>query len=217
MRLEDEQKQLRLKEAVREKLEGQRLAEKDIEDLLALQKAAVARSNKNYPKSLSIWALAISIACIIVIGLSLHLPKNFADQIALEVVKNHLKLKPLDVQSASIEGLRRYFTQLDFSPVNSHWLSETQTLAQARLLGGRYCSIKGVTAAQLRYQNIPASAESVDGNSLATLYQAAYEPQIHGSIPDIDKGETPVKVTVKGLEVSLWLEKDLLLVLVSEI
>ena len=121
-------------------------------------------------------------------------------QIAEEVVSNHLKLKPLEVKTGSMDAVRGYFTKLDFMPVES----SLQTLNNLQLIGGRYCSLQGITAAQLRMQQ---------GENLQTLYETEYVPDVFGDIPSLDKGETPLVVYAKGIKVKVWAEKGLLFAL----
>lgn len=133
-------------------------------------------------------------------------PDNFSEQIAYEVVKNHLKLKPLDIKTQSMTDIQSFFTQLDFSPSRSSVLNNTLKLGEQFMLGGRYCSIKGVTAAQLRYQR----------DDISTFYQVPFDRNLHGDIPDPANKEAPLSLMIKGLNVTLWREKGLLMVLINE-
>lgn len=121
-------------------------------------------------------------------------------QIAEEVVSNHLKLKPLEVKTGSINAVRGYFTKLDFMPVES----SLQALDNLQLIGGRYCSLQGITAAQLRMKQ---------GENLQTLYETEYVPDVFGDIPRLEKGEAPLVVYAKGIKVKVWVEKGLLFAL----
>lgn len=121
-------------------------------------------------------------------------------QIAEEVVSNHLKLKPLEVKTGSINAVRGYFTKLDFMPVES----SLQALDNLQLIGGRYCSLQGITAAQLRMKQ---------GENLQTLYETEYVPDVFGDLPILEKGEEPLVVYAKGIKVKVWLEKGLLFAL----
>ncbi|WP_420590224.1 hypothetical protein [Bacterioplanoides sp.] len=147
-------------------------------------------------------------SAVIVIGLAIvtFQPNNYSEEIAYEVVKNHLKLKPLDVQTNTMADIQGYFTQLDFSPARSSLLETTLKLPEKFMLGGRYCSIKGVTAAQLRYRK----------NDIQTLYQVPYDEALHGDIADIQQQPEPQTLQLKGLEVQLWREHGLLMVLVKK-
>ncbi|HAJ91924.1 MAG TPA: hypothetical protein DCO71_04795 [Gammaproteobacteria bacterium] len=127
------------------------------------------------------------------------------ERIALEVAHNHIKLKPLDVETDNMEGIRGYFTDLEFVPVESTLLAS----ADLELVGGRYCSIQSVPAAQLRI-TVPYS------NRLQTLYQSEYRKDIFGPLPVLEQGNAPVTVNVKGITVRIWVEKGLLFSLTDD-
>lgn len=99
--------------------------------------------------------------------------------IAEEVVTNHLNKKPLEVKGGSINKVIGYFTKLNFIPVESK-LAELNSL---QLLGGRYCSLQGITAAQLRMKQ---------GQNLQTLYQTEYSAEVFGDLPYLENGEAPL-------------------------
>lgn len=122
-------------------------------------------------------------------------------KIADEVVGNHLQLKPMEVVSGQVSGLRRFFDQLDFHPVQSLF----DVVVNRTLLGGRYCSIQGSIAAQLRMQS--------EAGALSTLYQTRYYPERMGWVPDLEKGEVPMELVSRGVRVQLWREQGLLFVL----
>ena len=75
------------------------------------------------------------------------------------------------------------------------------------LIGGRYCSIEGVTAAQIRYQN--------EHGEITTLYETAYKPSVFKGIPNVDQGEQPIIQYIDGYKVSLWMEKGLIMAAVT--
>jgi hypothetical protein len=103
-----------------------------------------------------------------------------------------------------MDAIRRYFTDLEFVPAEISLLAN----ADLELLGGRYCSIQSVPAAQLRIT-------SPDGNHLQTLYQTEYRKDIFGTLPVLENGDAPVTVNVKGITVRIWVEKGLLFALVN--
>lgn len=125
--------------------------------------------------------------------------------IADELTSNHLKLKPMEVRGARIADIRGYFTELDFIPVQTRMPKASDLV----LLGGRYCSVQGVTAAQLRLRADEAAP-------LRTLYQAPYDPRRFGPVPSLDDGERPMTLGARGLEVRLWVEKGILFALIGE-
>lgn len=117
--------------------------------------------------------------------------------IAEEVAANHLKLKPLEVEGTDLATVLDYFTMVDFQPVASPRLGrENETL-----LGGRYCSIQGVTAAQLRY-------ESPDGR-LSTWYEGTLPEESLASLPDVTAGASPARFNIRGMDVAIWREHGL--------
>ncbi|ABV85452.1 hypothetical protein [Shewanella pealeana] len=118
-------------------------------------------------------------------------------KIAVEVAKNHIKMKPLEVQTAQLSQLRAYFTELDFTLVSSSRIDDAK-----QMIGGRYCSIQGLTAAQIRF---------VDPLQSVTLYQVQYDRTLYGELPNIDSGEKPLQLVERGVAVSIWVEKGLLM------
>ena len=218
------QKKDPFKDAITQQIVSEQLQDKQLQQLMALQQSVLGTTDQHNLEQTNttatqhnrrFWLSAIT-ACLLVVVSVLFvwqqqgLPTpDYSRDIAYEVVKNHLKLKPLDVQTQSIDEVKQFFTQLDFLPVNSDLLNSRFSLQETMMLGGRYCSIKGVTAAQLRYQQ-PESG-------LSTLYEVPYDADTFGTIPDSDKGENPTVLLVKGLKVSMWVEKGLLMVLVTAI
>jgi len=201
-------------------------------DSPTLQQAA---SNRLKPA-----ALTASIAAAVIVGsiwfvpslsptdqqlLSLSSPVKSTDQsqqqmiaaIADEVTKNHIKLKPLEVTSQDFDTVRDYFTQLDFSPQVSRYFPKisSTTLTMA---GGRYCSIRSETAAQLRYLSSPQTSltEPSSTKQWSTLYQTQYNANTFGALPRVEQGQAPIKTYSRGLKVSIWVERQLLMVSVED-
>ena len=207
--------ELPLDQAIRQQLAKEVLDPGQLQQLLAIQQAVLdERQDVSDRGRWRRWpalgaAAAMLVLCVALAWQSVApAPPDYTREIALEVVQNHLKLKPLDIEAQSISAIQGFFTQLDFSPVNSSLLEARFSLPEPSLLGGRYCSIKGVTAAQLRYR------ASDDG--LSTLYEVAYDSAAFGPMPHVERGEAPKELLLRGLRVSLWVEKGLLLVLVTE-
>lgn len=123
-------------------------------------------------------------------------------KIADEVARNHVKMKPLEVQTEQLSQLREYFTQLDFTPVSSSFLANTNN-GDSKMLGGRYCSIQGLTAAQIRF--------SQKDKQPITLYEVQYDSNLYGEQPILERGDKPTKLVVRGVAVSIWVEKGLLM------
>jgi hypothetical protein len=50
---------------------------------------------------------------------------------------------------------------------------------------------------------------------LSTLYEVAYDSATFGTLPNMENNEQPLELLIKGLKVAMWVEKGLLMVLVS--
>ena len=104
----------------------------------------------------------------------------------------------MSVASNSLDEIGAYLDKLSFPIIAPSALSKPNW----QFLGGRYCSINGKLAAQLKIKN-------TEDNRIYTLYQAATEG-----------GERPMQLarttqTIDGIGVSIWREKGLLLGLAS--
>ncbi|MCG8314740.1 MAG: hypothetical protein MI976_16145 [Pseudomonadales bacterium] len=208
-----------LKSAVNEEVASYELADESLDSLLQLQDQVLSETPNvpelqpgNHYRRYSI-ASVIAFVCLAMVGSVFYFShSDYSEQIAREVVHNHLKLKPLDVEAKSLPGVRKNLTQLDFALVQSDVLQTRYHMSDQQLLGGRYCSVKGIPAAQLRYQ---VADRAMSRDSLRTLYQVPYNKELHGMIPHVDQGESATQVMMKGLYVYLWVERGLLMVLVS--
>ena len=153
------------------------------------------------------WTIAASLffAAVTAGILFINLPSDIRQLIGDEVATNHIKLKPLEIKTADIKDIRQYFTELDFNPVESSSL----TINNQSLIGGRYCSIQGIAAAQLRFKN-------TSSGEIQSLYQTIYDKRKFKSLPDLTAGNKPVTVYAKGLAIDIWVEKDILFALTRE-
>jgi len=197
-----------LKTSVREHIEQQSLSKQQLSELMAMQEQQPDVMKP--PKLFRRYAIAASFAAILVLsGLLFYnsqIPRgNLNERIGAEVAQNHIKLKPLEVHTGDMQSIRRYFTELDFSPVQSRLLADNNTT----LLGGRYCSIQGVTAAQLRVKD-NATGE------VHSLYQTAYDEDTFAGLPKLESGGKPVTVYAKGIGVQIWVEKDVLFAITKD-
>ena len=189
-----------LKQSVREHLQSNTLTDKQLQQLESLSRQATPEIVRRY----SIYPLAFAGAVAAFLLAFLLAPMiieqgDVRERIAMEVASNHIKLKPLEIETSNIEGIRDYFKKLDFLPVNSRLVSE----AGLELIGGRYCSLQGITAAQLRVKK-PGS------DVVQTLYQTEYRKDIFDKMPQLEEGEEPVDIYVKGIKIKIWVEKGLL-------
>jgi len=196
-----------LKQTVKQQMASIELSNTQLNTLDTLQLSNTKPSQENR------WWYSLVAAAAMIMLVILSVPNSFLgkddgsmiSQLAMEAAKNHLQQKPLEVSAGQLSGIRGYFTRLDFSPIESEFL-QSKNLS---LIGGRYCSLQGVTAAQLRFK--PVSDDGVK-----TLYQVGYDPKIFKDLPNFDKGEEPITVYSKGVKVTLWVEKDVLFALTEE-
>ena len=192
-----------LKQSVRDKLESYSLSDEQLQKLESL----VVQATPDHVRRISVFPLAIAAAAVAFLLAFLLTPllveqSDVRERIAMEVANNHIKLKPLDIETSSIEGIRDYFKKLDFIPVDSKLVNQ----AGLELIGGRYCSLQGITAAQLRLRK-------PDTGSVQTLYQTEYRKDVFKNIPILGEGNEPVDIYVKGIKVKIWVEKGLLFAL----
>lgn len=196
-----------IKTAIAQRQKSRCLDDSQVAHLLQLQ-AVHANVVPTQPRRLLrlqfglIASLGVIGGLLLALWFGLHTPAlqspDYLERIADEVAMNHLKLKPLEVKSNNLETLTDYFTELDFQPVQIALLND----AEAPLLGARYCSIQGKTAAQFRVQQ--------RGGKLQTVYEARYDPAVHGPLPDIAQGAAPVERTARGVPVTVWTDRGLL-------
>lgn len=197
-----------LNRALKTHFEQQQLKPERIEALLDQQRPQ-SRSRRAFARRSTAWigtAALVLVAVILLHGLPWDAQDaDLYDEVAAEVVRNHLHLKPLEIATNDITQIQNYFDRLDFMPQSSTYLAD----AGLDLLGGRYCSLQGVSAAQLRLQSAPAAP-------VHTLYEVGYDPGVFRKFPNYDRGQKPVVVWSMGVKVTLWTEKGILFALAEE-
>jgi hypothetical protein len=196
-----------LKQSVRDHLDVYTLSEDQLNNLesLAGQNKHAEKRTAKHRVSIYPFTLAGAVAVFLfVFFLTPYLQNQsgIQEKIAMEVAANHIKLKPLEIETSSIEAIRNYFKKLDFVPVNSQVVSQLGL----ELIGGRYCSLQGNIAAQLRVRK-PGT------NTIQTLYQTEYRKDVFENMPTLEEGGKPVDIHVKGVKVTIWVEKGLLFAL----
>ena len=197
-----------LKKVIREHAEQKSLSDKQLELLLRMQKGKA--KEENLGSYIQTRWFAVAAALLITMGNVLYFtisPELALDQrIGSEVAKNHVNLKPLEIQTSSIKDIGGFFTKLGFIPVESILLKGSEKY----LIGGRYCSIQGVTAAQLRF-------EDKQTGQIHSLYQTTYDEKVFSGLPLLKEKQEPITVYSKGLAVDIWIEKGLLFALTREL
>ena len=191
-----------LKQAVRDRFEDIELSGAQLDEL----GAQLQQAERETPAKMPAWrqAAVAAIVLLIVGGVvgnqawQSHQDRVLLKAIAEEVADNHLKLKPLEVESGDLPSVLGYFEDLDFQLLASPRITGNDG---DRLLGGRYCSIQGIDAAQLR-------VVAQDG-TLSTWYEATLPDDKLRRIPDIDAGERAARFVVRGVDIRIWEESGL--------
>ncbi len=200
------------KQHLKDEIEPIQLSDAQLQHLLILQEKSPNQKNtirsKNKPLLVRYKSFCIALVLLVFVVLGIFTNQQWQREqllqsIAEEIALNHYKLKPLEVESQSFSELNAYFTKLDFSPTSSDLFQ----LGKNNLIGGRYCSIQGISAAQIRYQN--------SNGSYTTLYQTINMNGRFDAVPDVEKGQTPIETHARGYKIRIWREKGLLFATVN--
>ncbi len=192
-----------LKQHAREHFESFSLTREQLQKLESLDRPGQEQSRER--AGFYRWAAGLAAAAFVlafVLTALLDRPADIPQRIAIEVAANHVKLKPLEIETQSIDDVRNYFNKLDFIPVDSALVSNLGL----KLAGGRYCSLQGIAAAQLR-------VKQAGSNTVQTLYQTDYDADVFRDMPVLEHGDDPVERYAKGIKVRIWVEKGLLFAL----
>jgi len=204
------------KRKVQQQLNEKSLTDQQLKKLQALQENTLAQQNKRTVDTQQIWyktwyktsaiasVLMVAVLSIYLMNVTHESTASIEQRIAEEVASYHLKLKPLEVTANNMADITAYFKQLTFAPVTP----ASVPLSEQSLLGGRYCSIQGVTALQLRVHNEKT-------NKVQSLYEAEYDKKVFKDFPKLAEGSQPITIYVKGLKVDMWTEKDILFALIE--
>ena len=114
-----------------------------------------------------------------------------ADAIAAEIALNHSKNLAIEFPAKGYAELREQMDKLDFT-LRPPGLPGLRGL---RIVGGRYCSIQGHLAAQIKLED--------DAGRRVTLYQTRFADGFAG-LPEGDR-------ELEGLRIRIWRDGDLLL------
>lgn len=179
---------LPLKEAVRELSEEHSLDSHELEQLRGLSGGVVALPSRRRWLGIAASMSLVSVAGIF--GASLISVGNNAHAMAEEIAFNHLRPTPLDIESSSLDELRRTFSRLGFNLLDAAEVEEVP----GELLGGRFCSVSSVPAARLTY----LSAEGP-----ISVYQTRFDDRHHRGAAAMDEGEPGNVIYSRGVKVCL--------------
>ena len=117
---------------------------------------------------------------------------NIDRRVVKEVAYNHVKSGELGIKTTALAEVQAKLTRLNFQIIKSSFVPSNMSL-----VGGKYCSIQGIEAAQLKYMDHKA------GKAM-TLYQVSMDhPQFKQIKPHQIK-------EINGVRVKIWQEKGLL-------
>ncbi|MDT8364078.1 MAG: hypothetical protein RQ714_05440 [Nitrosomonas sp.] len=192
-----------LKASIKAMLEQDALTERELAQLQRLPQRA---SRPRWPSSAK-WlttglggVAAVFMLAFIILSTQLAPPEDVRQRIAHEVLTNHLRIKALDVETGSMSRIQAFFDRLDFEPRMSSQLGENRLA----LIGGRYCTIQGAIAAQLKFKT--------PEGEIVTYYQAAYDRKRFGALPDTSRGASPLIINARGHQIKIWQESGLVMV-----
>jgi anti-sigma factor RsiW len=143
-------------------------------------------------------ALAAAVAIFLLVADHEEYQRAIERAVCAEVVMNHIKHSPLEIISSQYSEVQAALSRLDFSimPANS------TILETYRLMGGRYCSIQGVRAAQLRVQEIRSVKE-------CTLYAVKAVGKLQAVAQTVD--------SIDGIRVEVWRQDNVLFALAERV
>ncbi|MEE1674899.1 hypothetical protein SNR37_000219 [Agarivorans aestuarii] len=174
------------KQLTRDYFQELQLSKKQVNKLQGL-----ARS-KQFDGSQWAWATAVSCVLAVTVYLAFFAGINYS-AISKEIAYNHNSQMQMEVMSSSINDIQKHLNRLDFKLIQSQRLDKEKW----ELIGGRYCSIDGRIAAQLKVRN----RQSLQ---IHTFYQA--------KLPEEWLNITKKKeLEVDGVKVKVWQEKGLLI------
>lgn len=155
--------------------------------------AILAKSTRSRRSLFTRYYKFVGVAALLLIGfVGLHQKLNQAtmsERVLAEIAMNHQKRLKVEVISDQYPVVQEKLGQLDFSilPVKS------ELIMNYTLLGGRYCSIHGGLAVQLKVRE-KASGE----------FMTLYVTKLTDKLEDI----TPLDAEFDGVGIRLWKEDD---------
>jgi len=196
-------------EAVKGYYQKQNLSLHKLQQLIDIAQLPVQQSNRPAPKQVNPkqinwkqrWlaqrniSIAASLLLATVISLqwivSTPSQQQLIASIAQEIAINHQKQFDIDFAETSYSGLSKLMTKLDFKLINPSRLKGRDL----QILGGRYCSLHGHIAAQVRLKN--------SSGTIFTLYQTSS----HKSFRTLTEHEQ----LTNGIEIEMWNENGVFL------
>ena len=188
-----------LDKALKTHYEDKSLSTNQLDELIGMQQAADENLLTRFLTEVkgyryAFYATACLLLMTLVVSFNLINRAPLSERVMHEIAYNHQKEMPTEVTSSSLANISNYLDKLEFPLIASNTLNNNNW----ELLGGRYCSINGKLAAQLKVKNLQDS-------KTYTFYQAALGSDISKVVHDKQAQ------AIEGVNVSIWQEKGLLL------
>jgi hypothetical protein len=187
----------KFKESIKEYYEKHNLSTTQLLQMQNIQKKLYPQFNRRRRLHTQ-WAIAAG-AVVLLLGAFIFFNatsnRTYIADLISEIAYNHNINLEMEIKSNSLKEIASYLSRLDFPLINPARLSSENW----EMIGGRYCSLKGQFAAQLKLRN------KVD-QKIYTLYQIE-KPHDIKNIADFSEH------FAKGVKVNLWFERGLILAL----
>jgi len=180
--------------------EQNQLSDEQLQKLVAMQnKVATAQEQappKQWLRHSALAAASIMVAVMLFI-ISSQDDDSIAERVAQEVAMNHNKALAVEYQTDSYADLSQSMDKLDFK-LRAPIAALNEGLA---LIGGRYCSIQGELAAQIKMTD--------ETGGVYTLYQT----RSNETLQTINKD----RLSLEQVNIQLWQEQGLLFALAETV
>lgn len=137
----------------------------------------------------------LAIAALLILGFIFTITQfqgtGIEDRIVKEIAMNHSKELNIEFPTNDLNSLQAKLDKLDFPLAKADGFIKENY----ELMGGRYCSIQGNLAAQLKIKNKAT-------NNIDTLYIT----NLNNELSDVK----PTSVNVEGVNIEVWHENGLL-------
>jgi hypothetical protein len=187
----------KLKEGLKEYYAKHNLSTAQMLQMQNIQKKSFSQFNRGRGLHAQ-WAIAAGVAALLFgafIFFNTASRRTYIAELVSEVAYNHNRNLAMEIESNSLKEIASYLSRLDFSLIHPARLASDNW----EMIGGRYCSLKGQFAAQLKLRNKV-------NQKIYTLYQLE-KPRDINNFADFSEH------FAKGVKVDLWLERGLIVAL----
>ncbi|OUR96836.1 hypothetical protein A9Q84_10895 [Halobacteriovorax marinus] len=116
---------------------------------------------------------------------------NFDNLVMKEITYNHFKNLSVEINTSELSEIQKALPRLDFTIVQSSKFPSDKW----KVMGGRYCSIQGQIAAQIKLMKL-------DSGQVYTFYQSRGRSEFKTEFTESN---------IDGAQVKVWSEKGLLM------